>query len=247
MAITALAVSDEVDGRIHTASIRERMKHVDLVFGCGDIPASYLEFLADALDRPVYYVLGNHQEELTRGGERGKRFLPQGGTDLGGRVLTDSWTGLILAGLPGSPRYSNGPQQFTEFEMFLKIARMIPRLLWNRWRHGRALDVLITHAPARDVGDREDLAHRGFKAVRWFLERFRPAYHLHGHIHLWDRSQGCTQVFGETLVVNVYPYHLIELSPKVAGRAPAAQQSGIYTIEHPHSIAAARQEPEPPR
>ncbi len=74
MTIRALAVSDQIDPRIHSSSLKERMPDVQIVFGCGDIPARYLEFLADALDRPVYFVLGNHLEELTRHGERGRHY-----------------------------------------------------------------------------------------------------------------------------------------------------------------------------
>ena len=66
MSIQILAVTDEADPRIHSATLRERLGQVALVVSCGDLPASYLEFIADALNRPVYYVLGNHAEELTR-------------------------------------------------------------------------------------------------------------------------------------------------------------------------------------
>ena len=227
MPIPALAVSDEIDARIHSATLRQRMGHVRLVLGCGDLPARYLEFLADALDKPVYYVLGNHAEELTRGGLRGKTYDPLGCVDLGGKVVRDESTGLILAGFPGSPRYGeNEPAQYGEWEIYWMIARMTPRLLWNRLRHGRALDVLVTHAPPRDVNDREDVAHRGFKALRSFLRWFRPAYHLHGHVHLYDRSQPFSQRFAETLVVNVFPYRVVELeyvgapAPDPAAAAP---------------------------
>src|SRR5699024_367537 len=121
---------------------------------------SYLEFLTDALHRPVFYVLGNHAEEITRVGERGEPRHPEGADDLGFKVKRDPVTGLLMAGLPGSPRYSDGdPVQFTEFEMALRMIRMAPRLIWNRLRYGRALDVLVTHSPPRDVGDREDPAH----------------------------------------------------------------------------------------
>jgi len=66
MKLTILAVSDDVDQRIYSPTLRERMPDVTLVIGCGDVPSSYLEFLTDALGKPVYYVLGNHAEELTR-------------------------------------------------------------------------------------------------------------------------------------------------------------------------------------
>lgn len=222
MVIQTLAVSDEIDARIYSGSVRSRMGHVKLVLGCGDLPARYLEFLADALDRPVYYVLGNHAEELTRGGDRGKRYQPLGAVDLGGRVVYDPSVDLILAGFPGSPRYGeNEPEQYDEWQIYWMIARITPRLLWNRLRYGRALDVLVTHAPPRDVNDRQDVAHRGFIALRSFLHWFRPAYHLHGHVHLYDRSQPSVQQFEETQVINVFPYRVVDLLPhadRVAGR-----------------------------
>ncbi len=217
MSLQVLAVSDEIDPRIYSSTVRQRLGHVALVLGCGDLPARYLEFLADALDKPVYYVLGNHADELTRGGERGETRQPLGAVDLGGRVVRDSGTGLILAGFPGSPRYGeNEPAQYSERQIYGMIARMAPRLLWNRLRHGRALDVLVTHAPPRDVNDRDDVAHRGFKALRSFLHWFHPAYELHGHVHLYDRSQPYSQRFEDTLVINVFPYRVVEIEPFAA-------------------------------
>lgn len=51
MMLDVLAVTDEVDNRIYSQSIGERMGDVTLVLSCGDVPASYLEFLTDALRR----------------------------------------------------------------------------------------------------------------------------------------------------------------------------------------------------
>ncbi len=213
MMLRILAVSDEVDQRIYSSSLRERMSEVQLVIGCGDVPASYLEFLVDSLNRPAYYVLGNHAEELTRQGERGIPKLPEGCINLGGKVIRDATYGLILAGLPGSPRYSERePVQYTELQMHWMILKMAPRLLWNRIRHGRCLDVLVSHSPPRDVNDREDFAHRGFIAMRRFLKRFEPSYQLHGHIHLYDRSIPNSIRFLNTEVVNVYPYQTLDLT-----------------------------------
>lgn len=211
--VRVLAVSDEVDQRIYSTTVRDRMGDVDLVIGCGDVPSSYLEFLVDALNRPVYYVLGNHAEEFTRQGERGEPKLPEGCINLGGRVLREPRFGIIMAGLPGSPRYSeHEPVQYTEFQMTWMMLKMLPRLLWNRLRYGRFLDLLVTHAPPRDVGDREDFAHRGFKAMRTFLTRYAPEYQLHGHIHLYDRTVSNCLTFHETAVINVYPYQRLDLS-----------------------------------
>ena len=213
MPVRVLAVSDQIDPRIYSATLRQRMADVELVFGCGDVPARYLEFLADALDRPVYYVMGNHCEELTRKGERGEAQQPQGCVDLGGRVVRDPKTGLLLAGIAGSPRYSDETgHQYTEFQVRWMIVKMVPRLCWNRLRYGRYLDVLITHAPPRDINDREDPPHRGFLSLRLFLARFKPRFQLHGHVHIYDRSEDTQVDFLDTTVINVYPYRVLDLA-----------------------------------
>jgi Icc-related predicted phosphoesterase len=213
MTVTVLAVSDQIDPRIHSATLRSRMPDVQLVFGCGDLPARYLEFLADALERPVYFVLGNHMEEWTRDHVTGKPFDPMGCVNVGGAVVRDRSTGLIVAGLSGSPRYSGeGGQQFTEWQMAMKIMRMAPQLTWHRIRRGRWLDVLLTHAPARGINDQPDVAHRGFVSLIWFLRVFKPKYHLHGHIHLYDRSAPWRQTYECVEVINVYPYQKLDLA-----------------------------------
>lgn len=210
--VRVLAVSDQVDPRIYSSSVRERMEGVQVVIGCGDLPGRYLEFLADAIDCAVYFVEGNHQEEGTREGIRGTSRDPMGCVNLGGRVVRDNWTGMILAGIPGSPRYNNhGSGQYTEFEISWMIARMTPRLLWNRLRYGRALDVLVTHSPPRGYNDRQDPTHRGFRAMVGFVQRFRPGYLLHGHIHLYDRNEPWEVRLAGTRVINVYPYRVLDL------------------------------------
>jgi Icc-related predicted phosphoesterase len=101
--------------------------------------------------------------------------------------------------------------QFSEFQITWMLWKMAPRLLWNRVRHGRALDVLVTHSPPRDLGDREDLPHRGFKAIRSLLARWRPKYMVHGHVHLYDRSHPFIVPFEQTTIINVYPFRVLDL------------------------------------
>ncbi len=232
MPVQILAVSDVIDQRIHSSSLRERMPDVDLAIGCGDLPGRYLEFIVDAVNRPLYYVLGNHADEIQRDRD-GRPRGPLGCIDIGGKVVRDQRTGLILAGLPGSPKYNDSePEQYSEREMALKIARMTPRLLWNQHRYGRALDVLVTHSPPRGLGDRDDEAHQGFTVIRSFLDRFKPAYHLHGHVHLYDRSQSPVLCYGETTIINVYPYQALEISvPVIEMSYRPTSRSGGSAIE----------------
>lgn len=233
MNLCVLAVTDEVDPRIYSGSVRERMGDVDLVISCGDVPATYIEFLTDMLHKEVYYVLGNHAEELVREGQRGEPRHPQGATDLGFRVVRDKRTGVIFAGLPGSIRYvEHSRVQYSEAEMGWRILRMVPRLLWNKLRYGRAFDILVTHSPARDLGDRGDTAHRGFKVMCKLIEWARPRYHLHGHVHLYDRSQGHTIRHHHTDIINVYPYQKLELT------IPGLPEIERTSATHPDSIRA---------
>jgi hypothetical protein len=104
------------------------------------------------------------------------------------------------------------------------ILKMAPKLIWNQLRHGRSLDLLVTHSPPRHVNDREDIAHRGFRIMRRFLRWFRPAYQLHGHVHHYDRSQPNTVRYIDTDVINVFPYQRLELAFDAlcdAGPAPS--------------------------
>ncbi|HYY54680.1 MAG TPA: metallophosphoesterase [Candidatus Dormibacteraeota bacterium] len=202
-----LAVSDVVDEAI-SASMQRRAGSVDLVIGCGDLPYEYLDFVATSVEAPLRAVHGNHDVPLDQIDDPAMRVW-WGGIDLHGRVV--DLNGVLIAGLEGSPRYSTGPFQYSELEMWLQILRLLPSLLLNRLRRGRFLDVLVTHAPPRGIHDESDTTHRGFVALRWFLRELRPRFHLHGHTHVYDSRTSTTTQFGLTTVVNAYGAKTIEL------------------------------------
>ena len=108
-----LAVSDEVDEKAYHSSLRDRYGHIDLVLGCGDLPYDYLDYLATQLGAPLFAVHGNHDipPEQMDDPEIGVWWR---GIDLHGRVRDIG--GLLVGGLGGSGRYSNGPYQLTEGE-----------------------------------------------------------------------------------------------------------------------------------
>jgi len=205
-----LAVSDRVLDKLYTGQTRQTYADVDLLIGCGDLPFYYLDFLTSAIDAPLVYVRGNHDEgpQLAADGSvwRGVR----GGVDIPGKVVTRK--GLILAGLQGSMRYkAHADYMYSETEMRRVVAQLVPRLLWNRQRLGRALDILVTHSPAYGIHDRPDLPHTGFKVFLTFLRLFRPRYHLHGHIHIYRQDEVRETRFEDTTSINVYPYRVLEI------------------------------------
>jgi Icc-related predicted phosphoesterase len=150
-------------------------------------------------------LTGGHSGQR-RGGEAARWGSP----NIDGRVVKEQ--GLLLAGLGGSVRYRpSGANQYTQAEMGRRVLALAPRLYWNRIRHGRFLDILITHAPPRGIHDAQDPAHVGFEAFNRFIARFRPRYLLHGHSHLYRRGEVAVTQVGPTSVVNVYPYRVIEV------------------------------------
>lgn len=203
-----LALSDRVVDAIYSPQVRDLYGDAELVVGCGDLPYYYLEYVVTMLNVPVLYVYGNHDK--TQYMSDGRRVVePEGCISLEGRTLR--MNGTLLAGLGGSMRYQpNAINQFTETEMWLRALGLMPQLLLNRVRHGRFLDVLVTHSPPYGIHDGEDLPHRGFKVLLTLMKYFKPKYMLHGHTHLYRRDTIWGTQCWRTRVRNVYPARLID-------------------------------------
>ncbi len=199
-----LTVSDEIVQTLHNPTLLRYAQGVELILGCGDLPAHYLEYLVSMLNVPLFYVMGNH------GGEGGDKDFPDGGENIDQRVV--EYKGLLIAGLEGAQRYNNKPRfQYTENEMRTRIAALTPALMLNKARYGRYLDILITHAPPYKIHDAEDYAHRGFKSFVWFIEHYQPRYLIHGHTHLYDQRVETITTYGATTVVNTYGYKILDI------------------------------------
>ncbi len=204
-----LAVSDQVAPILYSPSVRQSFPDIDLIIGCGDLPFYFLEYLVSALDLPIYYVRGNHDVTPQYSLSGGLLEAVGGGTNIHGRTIREK--GVIFAGLEGSMRYRpNASLMYSESEMRWEAARLVPQLLWNKLRFGRAVDVLITHSPPFRVHDQEDLAHTGFKYFHTLLRQFRPRYMLHGHVHLYRRDVPRVTRLYATTVINVFPFRVLE-------------------------------------
>jgi len=206
-----LTVSDAVVDSLYGPALAQIAHGVDLVLSCGDLPADYLEFIVSTLNVPLYYVMGNH------GGDGGEKIFPDGCENIDMRVV--EYRGLLIAGLEGSPRYNNRPRfQYTENEMRGKIAALTPALIMNRARHGRYLDILVTHAPPFQIHDSTDLPHRGFRSFVWLIDHYQPRYLIHGHTHVYDHRAETATPRGVTTIVNAYGHKILEVA--VPGRIP---------------------------
>lgn len=214
LSMRVLAVSDKVEPILYSSVVNERIGPVDLILSCGDLPFYYIEYLTSVVNRPCYYVFGNHGREVEfQGGNWSEKRAPMGAVDLHKRTARED--NLLMAGLEGSIRYNTAPRyQYTERGMALNIIELAPRLWLNRLRYGRFLDVLVAHSPPWRIHDAEDRAHQGFKAFLSFMRMFKPAYLLHGHIHLYRLDVTTKTRYCETEVINVYPFQVLDLEPR---------------------------------
>ena len=178
---------------------------IDLIISCGDLKANYLSFLVTMGRARVLYVHGNH--------DRTYEMRPPEGCDcIEDKLVTVN--GLRILGLGGSIQYSGGPHQYTERQM----ARRIRKLRFQLWRAG-GVDLVVTHSPAQGYGDGEDYAHRGFECLLSLLDRYKPMYMVHGHVHMsYGADLPRVHQRGETTIINAYERYILDIPDGLLGR-----------------------------
>ncbi|PDW04144.1 metallophosphoesterase family protein [Candidatus Viridilinea mediisalina] len=207
-----LTISDELVPAVYSLNLKQRLPHVDCVLSCGDLPYYYIEFVLTTLQVPCFFVYGNHDgTQFLESGEQ--RVAPRGAVNVEGRIVRHG--GLSIAGLGGSLRYKpDGAYMYTDAEMMRRTWRLVPSMLFHHYRYGRYLDILITHAPPFGIHNGPNYPHHGFKAFLWLMDRFRPRYLIHGHVHLsYGYDIGIESCYGETTILNTVGYRVIEVEP----------------------------------
>jgi Icc-related predicted phosphoesterase len=173
------------------------------------MPYTYLEYIVTMLNVPMYYIPGNHDPNFSL---KDKRSRAEGGVNLD--LQTECSGNLLVGGFGGCIRYRpNGTNQYTQTEAYLRAFQMVPLLLINRIKYGRALDILISHSPPYGIhDDLFDPAHYGLKALNWLIRFAKPRYLLHGHTHFYRNNLETQETtVGTTKVINVYPYKILEI------------------------------------
>jgi Icc-related predicted phosphoesterase len=207
-----LTLSDEVVPLVYSLQIKERFADVALVFGCGDLPYYYLEYVTTMLSIPCLYVMGNHDhpEHL----ESGEVLTgPRGCIAVDDAVVRVN--GLLVAGLGGSLRYNldTGPQ-FSETQMMARCLRLATRIMWYNAHRRRGLDVMLSHAPLAGIHDGADRPHRGSKAFVTLQRWFRPRYWIHGHVHRsYSYGVATETYFNHTHILNTAGYRDMTINP----------------------------------
>lgn len=193
-----LALSDQECPWLWDYLDRRRLGEIDLILSCGDLKPQYLSFIVTFARAPLLYVHGNHDDRYAR-------TPPEGCICVENRIYT--YQGVRILGLGGSARYKpQGEHQYTQREM----NRRVLRRRWELMRRG-GFDILLTHAPALGLNDGEDPCHTGFDAFNGLMDKYKPRYFIHGHMHMTygqDIPRLCS--YGETSVINAYESYVFE-------------------------------------
>lgn len=203
-----LAVSDEVVERLYSLCSNGHFNDVEMIIGCGDLPYPYLENIVSFLNVPLFYVPGNHDPAHR---EDDPKSYAEGGSNLDQKMVR--FKNFLIGGLGGCILYRpDGTNQYTQATAHSRAYKMLPQLLINQAKYGRALDILITHSPPFGIHDNDTQAHTGLKAINWLIKVAKPRYHFHGHVHFYRRNLSPSEtIFRGTKIINVHPYKVLEL------------------------------------
>ena len=194
-----LAIADVEVAELRDAFAPELFADIDLILSCGDLSPEYLTRVREIINAPLYYILGNHDL-------RYRQSPPVGCTYIGFSACRHEH--LKLLGLSGSRWYNGGIYQYHETEMRFIIWKLY-LALWKQ----RGTDIIITHAPPRHIHDAEDRCHRGFRCFHTLLNRYQPAYFLHGHIHAqFGNRQERKTCIGNTAIINCCGSYVFEIN-----------------------------------
>ena len=79
-------------------------------------------------------------------------------------------------------------------------------------RRAGGVDIVLAHAPVRGFGDGDDYAHMGFEAFLPLLDRYKPRYFVHGHVHMeYGRDIARMLRRGDTTIINAYERYTLEV------------------------------------
>lgn len=193
-----LVLADQKSKYLYDFYEQDKLKDIDLIISCGDLPPSYLSFFVTLCNVPLLYVKGNHDE-------RYEKTPPEGCICIEDDIYV--YEGIRILGLGGSMEYIPGASnQYTEREMRKRVCK----LRFKLWRR-KGFDILVTHAPAYQINDLEDRPHRGFGVFRELMEKYEPKFFIHGHVHAsYSRGFKRTDTYGKTTIVNAFEYHIVD-------------------------------------
>ncbi|MCA9323531.1 metallophosphoesterase family protein [Candidatus Saccharibacteria bacterium] len=162
---------------------------IELIITLGDLTREDLLQLEQITTIPKIGVYGNHDSGT---------YMPELGIWDMHLKLWD-FNGLRFGGFQGCVRYKENPDaiMFSQEEASHLMANF-PKV-----------DVFLCHCPPRGINDEEEIAHRGFNALRDYIEREQPKVLLHGHTY--PTEDAVVKQQGATRIEYVFEYKIVTL------------------------------------
>lgn len=195
-----MVIADEENRLLYDFFKKERVEGVELIISCGDLDAGYLDFLMTMVNVPMVYVMGNHDDAFIKN-------PPPGGICIEDKII--KFKGYRIAGLGGSIKYNKHHiNMFTERQMRHRCHKLAFKAIFKG-----GIDIFVSHAPCKGHGDMEDFSHSGFNCFNKLLEKYKPMYMFHGHVHkTYSRK---VQIENDhpcgTKIINGFGYRIIDL------------------------------------
>jgi Icc-related predicted phosphoesterase len=195
-----LLIADQESRYIWDFFDPKRFENIDVILSAGDLKASYMEFINTVIRKPLYYIHGNHDHHYLD-------TPPMGCINIEDNLIVVD--GVRILGLGGSMRYKKGPMQYSEKEMVARVRRLRRKIDKHQ-----GFDILLTHAPAKGIGDGDDLCHQGFMVFNQLIDTYKPSYFLHGHQHLnYNLNAKRIHQYDLTTIINGYDYYIFDFKP----------------------------------
>ncbi len=186
-----LVIGDEESKYLWDYFEKWKLEGIDLILSSGDLNPNYLSFLATFTNAPVLYIHGNHDDKY-------RDTPPDGCICIEDDIYVHN--GVRILGLGGSMRYNTGINQYTERQMKWRVQKLKLKLLRRK-----GFDILLTHSPAYQLNDGEDLPHQGFQIFHDLLEKYKPRFFIHGHVHMtYGMQYKRYHKHGDTHIINSY-------------------------------------------
>ncbi len=195
-----MVLADEESKYLWDYFEKKKLEGIDLIISCGDLAPQYLSFLATFTHAPVLYIHGNHDACY-------EETPPDGCICIDGDIYT--YQGVRILGLGGSMeyKYNGAPHQYTEKAMESRIRKLNRKL-----KKTGGFDILVTHSPAYQLNDSQDLPHTGFRCFRTLIEQYSPAFFCHGHVHInYGRDFVRESQYMNTTIINAFERYVIEI------------------------------------
>ncbi len=183
-----LAIADRAP-KESIRTILDREQNVDLICTLGDLDYFSLAELKDIHSIPKIGVYGNHCS--------GSYFEELGIKNM--HLAIFEYKGFVFGGFEGSVRYKNDPYapMYTQEEATIMLVDF-PKV-----------DVMLCHCPPFGINDEEEIAHQGFKALRYYIEKYKPKHLLHGHTYPTEKN--IVTQYQETKIIYVFADKIVEI------------------------------------